>query len=87
MGAARGIDEGLIGTTAELAPFRRKFGLADDSKTEHEKAELLSNITSMVQMGSILGVRTEPFVRSACYVRAWRLKLPPWGISAGNFGT
>lgn len=55
MGAARGIDEGLIGTTAELEPFREKFGLADKSKSAHEKAELLSNITSMVQMGSILG--------------------------------
>ncbi|CAN9094624.1 unnamed protein product [Alternaria alternata] len=55
MGAARGIDEGLIGTTSELDPFRRKFGLDDDSKSEHEIAELLSNITSMVQMGSILG--------------------------------
>lgn len=55
MGAARGIDEGLIGTTAELDPFIRKFGLEDESKSEHEKAELLSNITSMVQMGSILG--------------------------------
>ncbi|KAK3209169.1 hypothetical protein GRF29_69g988652 [Pseudopithomyces chartarum] len=55
MGAARGIDEGLIGTTAELTPFIEKFGLEDPSKSEHEKAELLSNITSMVQMGSILG--------------------------------
>jgi MFS family permease len=55
MGAARGIDEGLIGTTAELEPFRRKFGLDDPSKSDHEQAELLSNITSMVQMGSILG--------------------------------
>ncbi|KAF2728604.1 general substrate transporter [Polyplosphaeria fusca] len=55
MGAARGIDEGLIGTTAELDPFRRKFGLDDPNKSKHEKAELLSNITSMVQMGSILG--------------------------------
>lgn len=55
MGAARGIDEGLIGTTAELEPFRRKFGLDDPTKSKHEEAELLSNITSMVQMGSILG--------------------------------
>lgn len=55
MGAARGIDEGLIGTTTELAPFKNKFGLRDHSKSEHEIAELLSNITSMVQMGSILG--------------------------------
>ncbi|KAH6903141.1 MFS quinate transporter-like protein [Coprinopsis sp. MPI-PUGE-AT-0042] len=55
MGAARGIDEGLIGTTSELHPFRRKFGLEDDSMSEHDKAQLLSNITSMVQMGSIFG--------------------------------
>jgi MFS family permease len=55
MGAARGIDEGLIGTTAELRPFKEKFGLADGHLSKHDKAELLSNITSMVQMGSILG--------------------------------
>lgn len=55
MGAARGIDEGLIGTSAELTPFKKTFGLSDPTKSAHEKAELLSNITSMVQMGSILG--------------------------------
>lgn len=54
MGAARGIDEGLIGTTAELEPFIKKFGLDDEHKSKHEKAELLSNITSMVQMGEHL---------------------------------
>lgn len=48
MGAARGIDEGLIGTTAELDPFIRKFGLEDPAKSEHERAELLSNITRCV---------------------------------------
>jgi len=55
MGAARGIDEGLIGTTATLKPFRNKFGLNEDQISDHDRAELLSNITSMVQMGSILG--------------------------------
>jgi sugar porter (SP) family MFS transporter len=55
MGAARGIDEGLIGTTTELKPFRDQFGLNDKHKSKEEKAQLLSNITSMVQMGSILG--------------------------------
>jgi hypothetical protein len=54
MGAARGIDEGLIGTTAELLPFQKKFGLNSKALSKHDKAELLSNITSMVQMGSIL---------------------------------
>ncbi|KAI0592083.1 Quinate permease [Pyrenophora tritici-repentis] len=62
MGAARGIDEGLIGTTSELEPFKIKFGLKDKNKSEHEVAELLSNITSMVQMGSILGALLAFFV-------------------------
>ncbi|KAI8932705.1 hypothetical protein NX059_010197 [Plenodomus lindquistii] len=62
MGAARGIDEGLIGTTSELEPFRNKFGLNDPGKSEHEVAELLSNITSMVQMGSILGALIAFFI-------------------------
>jgi len=53
MGAARGIDEGLIGTSSTLKPFRTTFGLDKGSKVE--QAQLLSNIASMVQMGSILG--------------------------------
>ncbi|KKY19677.1 putative mfs quinate transporter [Diplodia seriata] len=55
MGAARGLDEGLTGTTAEQHSFINKFGLEDPSLNESEQANLLSNITSMVQMGSILG--------------------------------
>ncbi|CAE7030685.1 hypothetical protein CFE70_004256 [Pyrenophora teres f. teres 0-1] len=62
MGAARGIDEGLIGTTAELKPFKIKFGLEDNEKSKHEIAERLSNITSMVQMGSILGALLAFFI-------------------------
>lgn len=53
MGAARGIDEGLIGTSSTLKPFRLKFGLDKGSKVE--QAQLLSNITSFVQLGSIVG--------------------------------
>jgi len=53
MGAARGIDEGLIGTASTLKPFRQRFGL--DVGTKQEQADRLGNITSMVQMGSILG--------------------------------
>ncbi|KAL1590960.1 hypothetical protein WHR41_00390 [Cladosporium halotolerans] len=56
MGAARGLDEGLIGTSAEQPSFQETFGLDDASgKSEAEKAALLGNITGMVQMGSILG--------------------------------
>jgi hypothetical protein len=76
MGAARGIDEGLIGTTAELEPFKIKFGLDDKHKSKHEKAELLSNITSMVQMGKIVHVR---FVfETYTDLAPVRLRLYPW---------
>ncbi|KAF2432940.1 MFS quinate transporter-like protein [Tothia fuscella] len=55
MGAARGLDEGLIGTSVTQFSFISKYGLEDPSLTEHEQANLVSNITSMVQLGSILG--------------------------------
>ena len=55
MGAARGLDEGLIGTSASQKSFISLFGLKDASLSKQEQADLLSNITSMVQMGSILG--------------------------------
>jgi len=55
MGAARGLDEGLTGTTASLPSFSRLFELKDPSKSVDERTNLLSNITSMVQLGSILG--------------------------------
>ena len=72
MGAARGIDECLIGTTAELEPFIKKFGLEDGSK--HEQAEKLSNITSMVQMGSILGALVAFFITDKIG-RLWATRL------------
>ncbi|KXT14391.1 hypothetical protein AC579_2753 [Pseudocercospora musae] len=55
MGAARGVDEGLVGTTASLASFKKTFGLKDPSLSAVEQADRLSNITSMVQLGSIGG--------------------------------
>ena len=55
MGAARGLDEGLIGTTTEQVSFIHAFKLNDPSMSESAKANRLSNITSMVQLGSILG--------------------------------
>lgn len=74
MGAARGIDEGLIGTTAELEPFIKKFHLKDPSKSKHDQAELLSNITSMVQMGSILGALIAFFLTDKIG-RLWATRL------------
>lgn len=56
MGAARGIDEGLIGTSVEQISWQRQFKMGDFSeRSEDAEAELLGNITSMVQMGSIAG--------------------------------
>lgn len=55
MGAVRGLDEGLIGTTTTLPSFSKQFKLEDLSLTADEQANRLSNITSMVQLGSIAG--------------------------------
>jgi MFS family permease len=94
MGAARGIDEGLIGTTAELKPFIDKFGLEDGDK--HAQAELLSNITSMVQMGSILGALIAFFLtdkigrlwatRQLCVLWVFGISLFLGSASTGSIG-
>ncbi len=56
MGAARDIDEGLIGTSATLPSFQRTVGLGEyPTMSESQQADLLGNITLMVQMGSIGG--------------------------------
>ena len=52
MGAARGIDEGLIGTSVVQVSWQRRFKMGDYSeRSEDAEADLLGNITSMVQMG------------------------------------
>ena len=52
MGAARGIDEGLIGTSVEQKSWQRLFKMGDEysTRSEEAEAELLGNITSMVQV-------------------------------------
>jgi len=55
LGTARGLDEGLIGTTTSQKSFVTQFGLKNKDLTATEQANLLSNITSMVQLGSIFG--------------------------------
>ncbi|KAK6201500.1 quinate permease [Scheffersomyces amazonensis] len=54
-GAARGYDEGNISGNISLPSFQTRFGLNDKSKSANELADLKSNITSMVQLGSIGG--------------------------------
>lgn len=55
MGAARGLDEGLIGTTVVQPSFRKRYGLDNPNLDAHAEANLEGNITAMVQLGSILG--------------------------------
>ncbi|KAG5418891.1 hypothetical protein I9W82_003609 [Candida metapsilosis] len=55
LGAGRGLDEGNISGNIALPSFKQRFGLSDKSKTEDQLANLKSNITAMVQLGSIGG--------------------------------
>lgn len=55
LGAARGLDEGGISGSVAQASFQKQFGLKDPSKSENQQADLKSNITSMVQLGSVGG--------------------------------
>ncbi|KAJ5273694.1 Major facilitator superfamily domain general substrate transporter [Penicillium angulare] len=53
LGASRGLDEGLVGGMVSLQSFKDEFHLNAGSATH--QASVLSNITSMVQLGSIVG--------------------------------
>ncbi|KAH7025174.1 general substrate transporter [Microdochium trichocladiopsis] len=53
LGASRGLDEGLVGGMVTLKSFSTEFGLNQGSK--EQIAQTTSNITSMVQLGSIIG--------------------------------
>lgn len=55
LGAARGLDEGCISGSVAQPSFKKQFGLSDPNKSKDELANLKSNITSMVQLGSVGG--------------------------------
>lgn len=55
LGSARGYDEGNIAGSVAQVSFQTLFGLKDKTKSENQLANLKSNITSMVQLGSIGG--------------------------------
>lgn len=55
LGAARGTDEGTVAGAMHQPSFKHLFGLSDKSKSEHEIADLKSNIAAMVQLGSVGG--------------------------------
>lgn len=53
LGASRGLDEGLVGGMVGMKSFHNEFHMG--AGTEDEQANRESNITSMVQLGSIAG--------------------------------
>jgi hypothetical protein len=50
-----GLDEGIISTTAAQGSFVHEFGLSVSYLDASQQANRLSNITSMVHIGSIPG--------------------------------
>ncbi|KFZ24989.1 hypothetical protein V502_00515 [Pseudogymnoascus sp. VKM F-4520 (FW-2644)] len=56
MGAARGVDEGLISGTLSSDHFKYKLGIHyPDQVSEAEYADIKANISAMVQIGSVAG--------------------------------
>ncbi|KAJ5991783.1 general substrate transporter [Penicillium sp. IBT 35674x] len=55
LGSAKGLDEGLIADTVDLPSFICEYGLDASYLSAAERANRLSNITSMVQLGSLPG--------------------------------
>lgn len=55
LGSARGYDEGNISGSSSHESFRKLFGFNDPNKSESDLSSLKSNITAMVQLGSIGG--------------------------------
>jgi hypothetical protein len=53
MGAARGVDEGLISGTLDLADFKKLLNMPKPDTTEY--ANMKANISAMVQIGSVAG--------------------------------
>ncbi|CAI7637003.1 unnamed protein product [Penicillium bialowiezense] len=55
LGMSRGLDEGLISTTVAQNSFIHEFDIKADYLSSSQQANRLSNITSMVHIGSIPG--------------------------------
>ncbi|BCS20828.1 uncharacterized protein APUU_21260A [Aspergillus puulaauensis] len=55
LGSAKGLDEALIATTVNLPSFISDFQLDNKHLSAEDKANRLSNITSIVQLGSLPG--------------------------------
>lgn len=53
LGASRGLDEGLVGGMVGMKSFKHEFPMEEGTASEIANRE--SNVTSMVQLGSIAG--------------------------------
>ena len=53
LGAARGIDEGLIAGAFNAPNFKEQINYASYSK--EDQANILANVSAMVQIGSVAG--------------------------------
>lgn len=53
LGAARGIDEGLISGAFNSPDF--KAAIKYDTYSKGEKADIKANVSAMVQLGSVVG--------------------------------
>lgn len=83
LGAARGIDEGTISGNVAQVAFQDQFGLSDESKSEHEIADLKSNIASMVQLGSVGGALLAMYsVDKLGRINALRFVCAIWLVAA-----
>lgn len=66
MGAARGVDEGLISGAFNSKDFQRTIHF--DRYTEVERTNIKGNVSAMVQIGSVGGALL--YVESSCPVLA-----------------
>lgn len=94
LGSAKGLDEGLIADTVNLPSFIREYGLDASYLSAAEKANRLSNIASMVQLGSLPGALLAYFfsawigplwtMREMCFL--WMIGVIIVVTSDGGYG-
>jgi sugar porter (SP) family MFS transporter len=83
LGAARGYDEGNVGGSIAQISFKNHFGLDDPTKSASYLKNRQSNITSMVQLGSILGALIASYtVDKFGRVRTLQALCLVWAIGA-----
>ncbi|CZR58162.1 related to quinate transport protein [Phialocephala subalpina] len=95
MGAARGLDEGLIGTTVTQKSFISEYGLSvTPTQNKTQLAAKIGNITAMVQIGSVGGALIAFIAcdkigriwatRQLCLI--WIVGVIIYITAAGNYG-